>query len=134
MVNVNILLTFAECLGCIWRFRVSFLCTATSARYLDTYVRRFASQSTPFPPSHALNTDSFKQSNKFNFVRSKSGCEQERGGGGGVSEQNLHFRRSVWCKKGLLACACPGRRGSTVMEDSYHHHQCDISSLLFFGS
>ena len=50
MVNVNILLTFAECLGCIWRFRVSFLCSATSARYLDTYVRRFASQSTLFPP------------------------------------------------------------------------------------
>ena len=86
------------------------------------------------PPSHALNTDSFKQLNKINFVRSKSGCEQERGGGGGVSEQNLHFRRSVWCKKGLLACACPGRRGSTVMEGSHHYHQWDISSLLFLCS
>ena len=75
----------------------------------------------------------FKQSNKINSVRSKSGCEQERGGGG-VSEQNLHFRRSQWCKKGLLACACPGRSGSTVMEGSHHYHQRDISSLRFFGS
>ena len=81
--------------------------------------------------SRALNG---LQSNKINFVRSKSGCEQERGGGGGVSEQNLHFRRSLWCKKGLLACACPGRSGSTVMEGSHHYHQRDISSLLFFGS
>lgn len=107
---------------CIWKFQVSFFCTAASARYFDTYVCRLAATSASSTQSKLWQPEKVSPRLSGTFV---GGGKRRRRGAGSWAKQPLspaHDASSA--QKGPAGLrGWPGRRGSKMMEKPHHYHQ-----------
>ena len=98
---------------CIWKFQVSFFCTAASARYFDTYVCRLAATSASTHPVQTLTT----WKSQSQIIGHICGWGQEKKKGGGKLSKTTTFAGSRCLQRAKRACRAAGLARKKGLKD-----------------